>query len=1008
MIIKDKPTIEEVHASVFGEEDDIYHYGMPRRSGRYPYGSGKDPYQHSGDFLSRVEELRKQKFTYTDDDGKTYTGDTAIAKSMGLTSTQFRTQIGLAKDEQRSLKVDTAKGLKEKGYSNTEIGRRMGINESSVRSLLNEKSEAKMQEAKKTADFLKQQIAEKGMIDIGTGVDKELNISKEKLKQAIAMLEMEGYEVHGGRVPQVTNPSQMTTIKALCPPGTPKSAIYDYDKVKPITEYTYSNSGEMFTKFTYPKSMDSNRLMIRYKEDGGIDQDGLVEIRRGVEDLSLGGSHYSQVRILVDNNRYIKGMAVYGEDKDFPPGVDVIFNTNKGKDVPKMEVLKEIKKDPTNPFGSAIKSPEKGGQYWYTDKNGKKQLGLINKRSDEGDWSDWADKLPSQFLSKQSISLAKKQLGIAAKDKQDEFDTIMSLTNPTVKKKLLEDFADGCDSAAVHLHAAALPRQKYNVIIPLPTIKDTEIYAPGYKNGEKVALVRYPHGGTFEIPVLTVNNKVALGKKRIGLDSMDAVGINSKVANQLSGADFDGDTVMVIPTNDKVKIKSSKPLEGLKEFDPKISYATKKEKNPNYTGKKGEEEYLYYNSTGQKVKIMSKNLTQTEMGKISNLITDMTLKGATPDELERAVKHSMVVIDANKHKLDYKQSFKDNNIAQLKNKYQEGGASTLISRAKSEKSVDKRQGSAKVNMKYDKDGKLNPDYDPNKPEGSLIYKTADDLYYPDRTSNKESGTVTLRTTDGKKITYKANDKEAYAKYAPVNQVTNKDGTVVFTNKDGSITYKSKKRTQAITKMEDTDDARTLISKANTQMENVYADYANKMKSLANEARKEMMTTGKIPYNATARGVYQDEVYSLQNKIKESELNKPKERQAQLQANSRIKAILMENKDMTKEDIKKLKQRELSKARDEVGAKRVNIKVTDREWEAIQAGAISETMLKQILNNADMDVIKQKAMPRNSTELTAAKQTRITSMRNSGLTISQIADALGVSTSTVSNYLKGKE
>ena len=106
MIIKDKPPIEEVYASVFGEEDDIYHYGMPRRSGRYPYGSGKDPYQHSGDFLSRVEELRKQKFKYTDEDGKTYSGDTAIAKSMGLTSTQFRTQIGLAKDEQRALKVD--------------------------------------------------------------------------------------------------------------------------------------------------------------------------------------------------------------------------------------------------------------------------------------------------------------------------------------------------------------------------------------------------------------------------------------------------------------------------------------------------------------------------------------------------------------------------------------------------------------------------------------------------------------------------------------------------------------------------------------------------------------------------------------------------------------------------------------------------------------------------------------------------------------------------------------
>ena len=41
-------------------EDELQHYGMPKRSGRYPWGSGDDPYQHgSGDFLGRVDELRK-------------------------------------------------------------------------------------------------------------------------------------------------------------------------------------------------------------------------------------------------------------------------------------------------------------------------------------------------------------------------------------------------------------------------------------------------------------------------------------------------------------------------------------------------------------------------------------------------------------------------------------------------------------------------------------------------------------------------------------------------------------------------------------------------------------------------------------------------------------------------------------------------------------------------------------------------------------------------------------
>ena len=99
------------------EEMLLMHYGMPRRSGRYPWGSGDNPYQHSGDFLSRVEEMKKSNFTFTDKDGKTYTGEVAIAKSMGLSTTQFRTQMSLAKDERRSADVATAKALREKAIA---------------------------------------------------------------------------------------------------------------------------------------------------------------------------------------------------------------------------------------------------------------------------------------------------------------------------------------------------------------------------------------------------------------------------------------------------------------------------------------------------------------------------------------------------------------------------------------------------------------------------------------------------------------------------------------------------------------------------------------------------------------------------------------------------------------------------------------------------------------------------------------------------------------------------
>lgn len=76
--------------------------------------------------------------------------------------------------------------------------------------------------------------------------------------------------------------------------------------------------------------------MIRYRDDvapdghTGVEKDGTVEIRRGVKDLDLGESHYAQVRILVDNDKYIKGMAFYSDD--LPDGVDVVFNTNKTPD----------------------------------------------------------------------------------------------------------------------------------------------------------------------------------------------------------------------------------------------------------------------------------------------------------------------------------------------------------------------------------------------------------------------------------------------------------------------------------------------------------------------------------------------------------------------------------------------------------------------------------------------------------------------------------------------------
>ena len=1009
------PVVEEMNELL---DDELVHYGMPRRSGRYPWGSGDDPYQHgSRDFLSRIEELKKSGWTETPEN---------IRKEFGLTTTDYRTEKSLAKNERRMYQVARAKSLAEEGKGATEIGRIMGIRESSVRSLLDSKSETNMTKAIETAEFLKarskQFEKDGGMIDVGTGVERELNISKEKLNQALYILQREGYGVYTGGVPQVTNPGQQTNQKVLCPPDIkPKDGakapreIYDYDKIHTVKDYISRDGGETFEKkFTYPASMDSKRLKIRYAEDGGVEKDGIIELRRGVDDLSLGNSRYSQVRILVDGTHYLKGMAVYSDD--MPKGVDVVFNTNKKQGTPTTDVLKKIKSDPDNPFGSLIKDAEQGGQYWYTDKKtGEKKLGLINKRADEGDWDEWANALPSQFLAKQARPMVKKQLDLAKADKFDEFEDIKSLTNPTIKKHLLQKFADECDSAAEHLKAAALPGQKYHVIIPVNSLTEKEVYAPNYPDGSELALIRYPHGGTFEIPILKVNNKNATARKLLGTDIVDAVGINSKVAERLSGADFDGDTVMCIPTNDKqgkVKITSTDPLKGLEGFDSK-SYRYDSVK----TDADGTEHY-YRN--GKEFRIM-KN-TGTQMGIASNLITDMTLAGATPDELARAVRHSMVVIDAEKHKLDYKQSEVDNNIAALKKKYQPkydddgnelekgGGASTILSRAKGETTVLKRQGTPKINTKLLANGKPNPDYDPSIPEGSLIYKQADALYYPDQSYSKKTGTRTICTADGKKIEYNPSNKAEADMYDPIKRVDERTGEVYYTNKAGTIKYRTNTRTQPSTRMAETDDAYSLVSDARHPVELMYADYANSMKSLANQARVEMVGTGKIAYSNTAKKTYQAEVDSLMGKLNTALLNTTRERAAMRKANAEVIAKKKADPNMKPGDERKMGQQALTKYRQEVNAvarRDRSIKITDREWEAIQAGAISETKLKQILDNTDVDNLRERATPRNNkTTLSTAKINRMKQMSASNYTLEQIANKFGVSTSTVAKYLKG--
>ena len=890
------------------EEDILMHYGVKRRSGRYPWGSGENPYQHGGDFLARVEELQRL--------GKT---EKEIADELHLSTTDLRMQVRVAKHERRALQADRARSLREDGKTLDEIAAILGYaNDSSVRALLNENTAANKNKAQATAEILKKELAEKGAIDVGTGVERQLGISTGVLQEALFILETEGYNRYGVGVPQVNDPKKRTITPVISIPEIDQREVYqNLDLVKSVGDYHSTDGGESWDKREYPASIDSSRVKILYGDEGGALKDGVIEIRRGVADLDLGDSHYAQVRILVDGTHYLKGMAMYSDD--MPDGADIIFNTNKHTGTPKMDVLKKIQDDPDNPFGALIKA---NGQSHYIDADGNEKLSAINKLKEEGDWDKMSKNLSSQFLSKQPIQLIKKQLDLTYADAADEFSEICSLNNPTVKRKLLLDFADECDSAAVHLKAAALPRQSTQVILPLNAMKETEIFAPNYRDGEKVVLIRYPHGGTFEIPELTVNNKNPTAVSVLGKNIRDAVGINPKVAERLSGADFDGDQVVVIPTGGRVKIQSTPALKDLKDFDPKTDYSTE--------GKTG-------------VRLLAKGAaTQRQMGEISNLITDMTLKGAPEPKIARAVKHSMVVIDAAKHKLDYRQSEKDNGIAELKKKYQgfddetghHGGASTLLSRRKQDVEVPERQGSGVI--------------DPLT--GKVVYKESGRTYVDPRTGKTVAATTKV------------------------------------------------KRILAV------DDVRSMSS--GTLQEEAYADYANKMKDLANKARLEYKATPTLKRSASAAKAFEPEVNRLMAALKVAQLNAPLEREAQRIANARVKAKVQANNITDKDEISKIRRAAISDARNSTGAsgKRTRITISDGEWTAIQSGAISDTTLSEILRYAEPKTVRERATPRRTTQLSDARISRIKAMANSGHTNAEIAEALGISTSAVSKYL----
>ena len=930
--------------------DYLTHYGTPRHSGRYPWGSGDNPYQHrdkasiyrkNKTFLNQVHKMKKEGMS-----------EKEIAEFYSLkNSSDLRAKVSAASNTNKKIDIDAIAKFREHGYSTAEIARRLELAESTVRSLENPRTQSNAKSHDEIADRLKKELASgKKYIDVGIGVESmfgESGISRDKLDKVLNEMQNEGYTIAEIKYEQLTNPGKHTTLKVLAAPGTTREEISkNRTEIAVLTDAAHADKKVRAFGIEKPQSIDSSRIFIKYDEDGGSDKDGVIELRKGVDDLYLGeGKVYSQVRIAVDDKYYLKGMALYSDN--VPPGYDIIVNSNKKRGTPLEKVFKKMKKvnenDPNspvdwdNPFGAVIKED---GQYHYDDpKTGESKLGAINKVNDQGDWDDWAREVSSQWLSKQPMKMITNQLNLSYETKKAQLEEIEAVPNPIVRNYLLQEFGRDCDSSAVHLKAAGFPRQGQKVILPINSLGKGEIYAPSMNDGEYVIGIRHPFQGTFESPLLKVNNSNAEGRSILG-NVQDAVGIRSDTANQMSGADFDGDTITLIPIRGyEHDISFSKPdsqlpksILDLRKFDPKRAYA-KTDEMTEEMGKTGKEKY------GRKFN------KQQEMGKVSNLITDMTIQDAPLDDIAKATKHALVVIDAEKHNLDWRQSAIDNEIERLRLQYQgkaDGGAATLISRSKGVKYVDATSDFASI--------------DPES--GELIYK---ELAPSKRT------------------------------------VIGKDGKEHVRRKESS-------------KMAETNDARTLMSDPNSgyPQEKAYAEYANRLKALGNRARKESLV-GKGSYSEAAAEEYAREVSSLKSKLNTSIKNKPYEHLAQIDARAtyweKAKGI-DQSLDQTerKKQLSRMKQQALNASRRKFGSSREYIEFTPREWEAIMAGALPPSTVTQILKNSYSSTIKSMAMPHESRQITDSMRSLIRSMDNAGYTMADIAARVGASTSAVDDVL----
>ena len=243
----------------------------------------KNHFQSQGFVLISIPDIREE--------GRT---ETQIANELGLTTTQLRNAITYARKEEREYNREQVAGMKEAGLSNVEIGQRLGISEGTVRNYISDNKSSKAtseQQLDNIEKALSDSLKQTGHLDVGVGVERQLGVSRTKFNAVVnQMVENGDLYIHNIQIQRLNDPTKYTIVKVLSTEPDYLKVLKDSTNIGNLEYFSDDKALESAKRFETPQMVDLNRIKIRYQEDGGADLDGLIEIRKGTEDLDLGNS----------------------------------------------------------------------------------------------------------------------------------------------------------------------------------------------------------------------------------------------------------------------------------------------------------------------------------------------------------------------------------------------------------------------------------------------------------------------------------------------------------------------------------------------------------------------------------------------------------------------------------------------------------------------------------------------------------------------------------------------